>query len=366
MATGNPLYDETTNNINYEAVRSSVANQAAKVRQVEGATMPSSILDAMKMYTTGEQGEAPQYETKKPYSTKMISKDTPATHTAQTQAAMQSAMAQRDTLIKQADAAGTGLELRGSAYETAMRRLDAISASAEADKIKITDGADEAAKKAEEYVKDNRARIDFNLDRLKAIKDEIDQGRDFAKTHGLLAAAQAVRGSIDSTLRELSRTLPKGAQDPAYQVEAARMNVKLAEVQSQIHSTFQQLKEQTGQAYLAATNEQMWKSDMYESFQEQQHVEMLKYANSMQAQYNMQYSDFQTSVARLKLSSSNELATYMEETPYFTMDWSPLASLIADVTDDIRAREAEYMAGLGPALVGPGHNSPNSSGYSWG
>jgi len=122
-----------------------------------------------------------------------------------------------------------------------------------------------------------------------------------------------------------------GTDSKEYQQFTASKKVALGAVQSNIHATYAQLAEQQGLSYLNATSDAMTKSNMYLGFQEQQHVEMLKYKDSAKNAYNLQVAQFQTGVEQLKMAGMENLANWIIETPTFSMDMTPLVTLITEL-----------------------------------
>jgi len=97
---------------------------------------------------------------------------------------------------------------------------------------------------------------------------------------------------------------------------------------------------------------------MYVGFQEQQHVEMLKYSEGAKAQYALQAAQLDTTLEQMKMTGMENLANWILETPSFTMDMTPLMTMIADLktTEEttalaraelpLRTREAGIKKGI--------------------
>jgi len=63
-------------------------------------------------------------------------------------------------------------------------------------------------------------------------------------------------------------------------------------------------------------------------------VEMLKYMADAKAGYAMQHAQFQIGVEQLKMAGMENLANWIVSTPSFTMDSTPLITLLAELSQD--------------------------------
>ncbi|KKK93759.1 hypothetical protein LCGC14_2689680, partial [marine sediment metagenome] len=61
-------------------------------------------------------------------------------------------------------------------------------------------------------------------------------------------------------------------------------------------------------------------------------VDMLKYKADAQNAYDMQVSQFEIGVEQLRMSGMENLANWIVETPTFSMDATPLMTLLSDLT----------------------------------
>jgi len=119
---------------------------------------------------------------------------------------------------------------------------------------------------------------------------------------------------------------------------------------------------------LNIVSEAYTKSNMYLGFQEQQHVDMLKYKADAQNAYDLQVSQFEIGVEQLKSTGMENLANWMVETPTFSMDATPLMTLLADLT---QTQAAEKLARdkatkgtyVGFGKIGAGGNVVQAGGY---
>lgn len=243
------------------------------------------------------------------------------------------------TQKKQAEKAASALEMTGGATIEYLQRLDKIreGETARADAAREAWAA--APEKADEYVQAAKSRVGEVLGKLEDINKEIGRERDFSKAHAMQASVQATIGSMKAEERNIVETY--GAESKEYeQFQMSKMNA-LGAVQSNIHATYQQLQEKQGQNYLNVVSEAYTKSNMYLGFQEQQHVDMLKYKADAQNAYDLQVSQFEIGIEQLRMTGMENLANWMVETPTFSMDATPLMTLLADMA---KAQQAEVMA----------------------
>jgi hypothetical protein len=244
------------------------------------------------------------------------------------------------TTKKEAGKAAAGLEMAGEATDKFMRNLEGIQGrlTTQIESSKESWGA--AAEKADEYVSAARGRVGEVLGKIDEINSQIAKDRDFSKAHSMQAAVQATLGSMKAEERNIMETY--GTESKEYQQFVESKRTALATVQSNIHATYQQFAEQQGQTYLNATADAMTKSNMYLGFQEQQHVEMLKYKEASKNAYDLQVAQFQVGVEQLKMAGMENLANWIIETPTFSMDSTPLLTLIGDLAQTQKASEQAY------------------------
>ena len=236
---------------------------------------------------------------------------------------------QAEVQKERAGKAATALEMQGGATIEYLQRLDEIreGVTTKAGSAQETWGA--AAEKADDYVQASRGRVGEVLAKLDEINSQIGKDRDFSKAHAMQASVQATLGSMKAEERNIVETY--GAESKEYeQFQMSKMNT-LGTVQSNIHASYQQLQEQQGQNYLNVVSEAYTKSNMYVGFQEQQHVDMLKYKADAQNAYDLKVSQFEIGIEQLKSVGAENLANWIIETPTFSMDATPLMTMLFDL-----------------------------------
>jgi len=231
--------------------------------------------------------------------------------------------------------------MQGGATIDYLQRLDKIQEGVTAKAGAAREAWAAAPEKADEYVQAAKQRVGEVLDKLEDINDQIGKDRDFSKAHAMQASVQATLGSMKAEERNIVETY--GADSKEFeQFQMSKMNT-LGAVQSNIHASFQQLQEKQGQNYLNIVSEAYTKQNMYLGFQEQQHVDMLKYKADAQNAYDLKVSQFEIGVEQLKMAGKENLANWMIETPTFSMDATPLMTLLSDLAQTQKAEEqADY------------------------
>lgn len=256
---------------------------------------------------------------------------------------------QAATTQKEASKAATGLEMASEYTGKYMTALDTIKSSLQSRYSSAQESWGAAAEKADEYVKASRGRVSEVLTKLDDINSQIAKDRDFSKAHAMQASVQSVLGSMKNEERNILENY--GTDSKEYQQFVASKSSTLATVQSNIHSTYQQLAEQQSQTYLNAVSDAYTKSNMYVGFQEQQHVEMLKYKTEAENAYALETAQLETSIEQLKMSGMENLANWVIETPTFSMDSSSLLTAIADLFQTQKETELAH-AQLAPQSQG--------------
>ena len=238
---------------------------------------------------------------------------------------------------KEAEKAATALEMQGGATIEYLQRLDKIREGVTARSEAARDEWAAAPEKADEYVQAALSRVGEVLTKLDDINTQIGKDRDFSKAHAMQASVQATLGSMRAEERNIVETY--GAESKEFeQFQMSKMN-SLGVVQSNIHASFQQLQEQQGQNYLKVVSEAYTKSNMYVGFQEQQHVDMLRYKADAQNAYDLKVSQFEIGVEQLRMTGMENLANWIIETPTFSMDATPLMTLLSDLSQTQAAEE---------------------------
>ena len=236
---------------------------------------------------------------------------------------------QAETQKKRAEKAATALEMQGGATVDYLQRLDEIREGVMARGGAAHDAWAAAPEKADEYVQAARSRVGEVLAKLDDINSQIGRDRDFSKAHSMQASAQAVLGSMRAEERNIVETYGADSKELG-QFRTSKMNT-LGVVQSNIHVSFQQLQEQQGQNYLNVVSEAYTKQNMYLGFQEQQHVDMLKYKADAQNAYDLKVSQFEIGIEQLKSAGAENLANWIIQTPTFSMDATPLITMLFDL-----------------------------------
>lgn len=248
---------------------------------------------------------------------------------------------QAEVKQKEAEKAATGLEVTGEATVDYLQRLDKIREGVTTRTDAARDAWATAPEKADEYVQAARQRVGDVLAKLDDINSQIGKDRDFSKAHAMQASVQATLGSMKAEERNIVETYGAGSKE-FEQFQMSKMNA-LGSVQSNIHASFQQLQEKQGQNYLNVVSEAYTKSNMYVGFQEQQHVDMLRYKADAQNAYDLKVSQFEIGIEQLKMTGKENLANWIIETPTFSMDATPLMTLLADLTQTQATEERERM-----------------------
>ena len=287
--------------LNYSDYQKKIQEQAASTRDIGDTSIPSALKDWKAPWKMQNVGEA----------------------------AIENYERQEVDLQKKAERAASALEVQGSNVLGGIQRLESIQSRARTSIQSAEDSWGEAAEKADEYVQAARGRVGVVLNKLDTLNKEIKEGRDFAKAHAMQASVQAVLGSMKAEERNIVQNY--GADSKEFQqFRMSKMNT-LATVQSNIHASYQATEEQRNTAFMNATAEAMNKGNMYVGFQEQQHVEMLKFRDASRNAYALQGAELDLNVEQMKMAGMENLANWMIETPTFSMDATPLISLLSDI-----------------------------------
>ena len=310
MANGNttttPGSTVSTGGLNYDDYQKRIQDAAARTRNVE---WPSAGVDklseaAQGIINVGGAGDAAR-------------------------SLVEQVGTQRSVLESQAERAASALEMVGSSTLQGVQNIEALQGQVRQQVQNASDSWNLAAEKADEYVQAARGRVGEVLTKLDTLSQDMMKTRDFSKAHAMQASVQAVMGSMKDEERNVLQNY--GADSKEYdQFRASKMSA-LATVQSNIHANYAQLEEQQKQTYLSAVSDAYTKSNMYLGFQEQQHVEMLKYKSEAENAYTLQATQLDASLEQMKMSGMENLANWIIETPTFSMDLTPVAAMIADL-----------------------------------
>ena len=257
------------------------------------------------------------------------------------QAAVGDYYTQAAAMRGQAEKAGIGIEMMGQSSIDSLMRLDEIGEKAANQYESAAAMWDAPAEQADEYVTAARARVRESLATLEGINAQMGKDMGFAKAHDMQVAAQSVLGSMKTEERNILQTY--GMQSKEYESFQASKSMALGTIQSQLHGSYAKLRQEMDITYLNATNESMWKHNMYVGFQEQQHVEMLKWRQETKQAYALQYSQFEVGLEQLKGSVMENVANWIVETPNFTMESAPVVTLIADLAQTEKDERNAYM-----------------------
>jgi len=312
----------------YEAYQKKITQTAAATRDIGDTTVPAEARAAVgQLYTvTGTRGTRKR-------------KLAPTVESRLGDVAISQFEEQAEAQKKQAEKAASALEMQGGATIDYLQRLEKIQegVTVQAGVARETWAA--APEKADEYVQAAKNRVGEVLTKLDEINAEIGRDRDFSKAHAMQASVQATIGSMKAEERNIVETY--GADSKEYeQFQMSKMNA-LGAVQSNIHAAYQQLQEKQGQTYLGVVSEAYTKQNMYLGFQEQQHVDMLKYKADAQNAYDLQVSQFEVGIEQMRMVGMENLANWIVETPTFSMDATPLITLLYDLA---KTQQAENMA----------------------
>jgi hypothetical protein len=260
------------------------------------------------------------------------------------QEAIKSYGAQYDALQQQAKQSATGLEMVGQSTMESQQRLEALQADVTNQFQSALDGYNGAVDKAAEYAEKSDARIGENLATLDDIFKEWNTSVQFDKAHAMQTAVVSTMEGFKMEERQILENY--GVMSPEYEQFRQGKTKALGALQSNIHASFGQLKEQRYATYMNVVNEAMWKQNMYTSFQEQQHVEMLKYMQGAKNEYFMQYTAFTVGIEQLKMAGMENLANWVVGSPSFTMDSTPLITLLAELSErEIIGTEPGFIEG---------------------
>jgi len=102
-------------------------------------------------------------------------------------------------------------------------------------------------------------------------------------------------------------------------------------VQSNIQANYAQLREQQGQTYLNLVGDAFTKSNMNVGFQEQQHVEMLKFRDQQKNSYALEAAQLDVGIEQMKMAGQENLANWIIQTPTFSMDITPLITQLSEL-----------------------------------
>ena len=260
---------------------------------------------------------------------------------------------------QKAEKAADALELVG---EATFRNAEALARSQEGIKQhlgNINEAFNSAAEQADEYVQAARGRVSETLDRLDVIHKDFQESRSFAKAHSMQAATQSVLGSMKSEERGISQTYGANSAEMA-QFKQQKQSA-LGQMHSNIRAQYQQLAEAQHNTYMSTVADVSTKQNMYLGFQEQQHVDMLKFMDQSKQAYKLQATELDVGIEQMKMVGMENLANWMISTPTYTMDLTPIVSLMSVMQSTEQASaDASYLANKEAEAMGGG------GGFDWG
>ncbi len=319
MADGTTgTYTGTTNYADYEQ---KIKQAAASTRKVEGSIAP--VTGYKPAYTVaGQRG---------------TSSTLTGSRAATAQAITSSAEAQQKDLQKQAERSASALEMVGSATLSGVKSLEAIQGTIRQQVQSSADAFGAAAEKADEYVQAVRGRVTEVLTKLDDLNKNITKDLDFAKAHSMQASVQGVLGSMKAEERNIAQTYGTGS--PEYAQFQASKRISLATVQSNIQASYATIRSQQADSYRNAFVDTATKMNMYVGYQEQQHVEMLKYQEQEQAAIALQGAQLDATIEQMKMSGMENLANWIVHSPTFTMDVTPMVTALSGLEQE----ESEFQ-----------------------
>lgn len=196
---------------------------------------------------------------------------------------------------------------------------------------------------------------------------EILNKLDFNRAHDMEVAVQS---TVDG-MNELERqTLQQyGADSDEYRQLQMSKGRTLANVLSTTQAAYGKMVAEVNTHIMNAKAEFQKESSMYQSFQEQQEVEIRAAMANADAAYAMEASSFMVQSEMMKLAGWEDLANWQIETPVFSMDASATLGFIGSLAMEQWNADMAYLAakkagsaaesagrwgGIGSALGGVG------------
>ena len=319
VTTTSPLTTPKTGGLNFADYQERI-KKAAEATRATGKTSDTAMESAQK-------------------AASFLAEPRKAVGTAAIESYKQQAAGQK----QQAEKAASGLEMAGESTLRGVQNIENIQEQMRTNVKSASETWGVAAEKADEYVKASRSRVGEVLNKLDELNADFAKERNFAKAHAMQASAQAVLGSMKEEERNITENY--GTDSKEYQQFRASKMSTLATVQSNIHASYQQLAEQQKQTYMNTVSDAYTKSNMYVGFQEQQHVEMLKYSEEAKTGYALKAAELDVTFEQMKMQGMENIANWIIETPSFTMDMTPLMTLLSDLkTTETEEQRANMLA----------------------
>ena len=248
---------------------------------------------------------------------------------AKAETAIKGYISQKGQLTTQQANADAAMEERALSSEQYIAGLQGIDSTINTALGDASAGWAKAAEQADEYAQGYALKTQESLDTLKGIYKDVQSDLNFAKAHDMNAAVDAALGSMASGGREIAQRYGKDSAE--YAQHQQNRTKTLGAMQSSIQGTYGKLRFTLGQNYLSATNETLWKMNMYQSFQEQQHVDVLKASASFGPTYELQAMGLKTSLAQLANTEHMDFANYVASQPIFALDQGSLVDYLANL-----------------------------------
>jgi len=299
-----------TGGLNYEDYRRKITEAAARTRDVPGAADLTGVKKAATTIKTTMGGIGQTYG-------------------GLAETAIKDFETQQTDIQKRAERAASALEMVGESTLKGVQAMEVLQGQIRTQVQNAADNWGAAAEKADEYVQASRGRVGEVLKKLDDLNRDMVTTRDFSKAHAMQASVQAVTGSMKDEERNILQNY--GSESKEYeQFQKSKLSA-LATVQSNIHTSYAQLEEQQKSTYLNAVSDAYTKSNMYVGFQEQQHVDMLKFKQEGENSYALRGAELDVSIEQMKMAGMENLANWVIETPTFTLDTTPLVTMVADL-----------------------------------
>lgn len=315
----------STGTTNYADYENKIKQAAAQTKQVSGSIAP---LTNYKPTVTG-----------KSWSQTGLTGSRQATQ----QAIVSSAKSQQANLQEQAEKSASALEMVGASTLSGIKGLESIQGAIRQQTQSSSDSFNLAAEKADEYVQAARGRVTEVMAKFDDLNKGITKDLDFAKAHSMQASVQATLGTMKTEERNIAQTY--GTNSPEYaQFQASKKNA-LGTVQSNIQASYAQIRSQQAESYRNAFVDTATKMNMYVGYQEQQHVEMLKFQEQEKAAVSLQAAQLDTSIEQMKMSGMENLANWIVQSPSYSLDVTPMVTALAGLeTQESEAQAAKLAA----------------------
>lgn len=309
-----------------------VQEAAARTRDVQGVSPETASALQKSVSQLGSTSQTTTQRAPGRYSVETI----PGTSTTAAkglqnvgQALLENMKTQEADLGKRAESAASALEIVGQTQLESAQNIAGIQAGLKSQAGQASAAFGAAAEKADEYVQAARTRVQEVLSKVDQVYNDIKTSNDFAKAHDMQSAVQASLGSMRAEERNIAEVYGKGS--PEYQQFQVQKSMALANVQSSIHSSYANLKSQMDMTYLGAMSDAYTKSNTAVSYQEQQHVDMLRYKAEAESAYSLQVAQLDTTLEQMKSAGMENLANWILETPTFSMDATGTVAAISDL-----------------------------------